>query len=162
MEQTSVTAAKLVAIPTAFILSGYNLAFSQNGLPNLLSQPLSISTPVFANIYSSGLKLVTPGAIGSVSAFVYLAYIHNKQKPMQRNLYLAGAGLVLGVGLYTALIMKPGIGRLIEISKSRALQAEAEQNGEGARLLQQWVVQNWFRASLSFMGGVAGLWAAVL
>ncbi|PPJ53769.1 hypothetical protein CBER1_04547 [Cercospora berteroae] len=156
------TAAHLIAIPTAFILSGYNVAFSQNGVPNLLNQPLSISTQVFAKVYYSGVKFVTPAAIGGTAAYAYLAYLH-KQKPTQRNLYLAGAGFVLGIGAFTALVMKPGIGRLIEISKSSALQAKAEQNGEAARLLQKWVVQNWFRASLGFAGAnLAGIVAAAV
>lgn len=154
-------AAHLIAIPTAFILSGYNVAFSQNGVPNLFDQPLSISTQVFTRVYYSGVKFVTPAAIGGTAAYTYLAYLH-KQRPTQRNLYLAGAGLVLGIGAFTALVMKPGIGRLIEISKSSALQTKAEQNGEAARLLQKWVVQNWFRASLGFAGGMVGLWAAIL
>lgn len=154
------TAAHLIAIPTAFILSGYNLAFSQNGVPNLLNQPLSISTQVFNKVYHSGVKFVTPAAIAGTAAYAYLAYLH-KQRPTQRNLYLAGAGLVLGIGAFTALVMNPGIERLREISKSSALQAKAEQNGEAAKLLQKWVVQNWFRASLGFAGGIVGLWAAV-
>ena len=151
-------AAKLIAIPTAFILSGYNIAFSQNGTPNLLGLPVSISTQVFAKVYYSGLAFVTPGAVSSTAAFGYLAYVH----PEKRNLYLAGSALVLGVGLFTALVMKPGIGRLIEISKDAALQAKAEQSGEAERLLRAWVSQNYLRASLSFAGGMTGLYAALL
>lgn len=153
-------AAQLLAIPTAFVLSGYNTAFSQNGTPNLLGQPTSISTHVFTKIYYSGLAFVTPTAVTSVAAFGHLAYV-NRHRPTQRNLYLAGAALVLSVGLFTAIVMKPGISRLIAISEDKALQLKTEETGEASKLLQAWVMQNWFRASLSFAGGMAGLYAAI-
>jgi hypothetical protein len=56
-------------------------------------------------------------------------------------------------------VMIPGINRLIAISLDAALQAKSEASGEHLPLLKAWVVQNYVRSAMFFVGGFAGLWA---
>lgn len=146
-------AAKLVAIPTALLVSGYQLALSQNSLPIIINEAATVSTPIFTHVYNRGAVVAVPGAFIASTAFGYLAY--NTQNTTHRRLFTTGALLTIGVVPFTRLFMFGGIQRLIEISENAAMQAKS--GGEVTRLLKTWTVQNWVRCVMMFMAGVAGL-----
>lgn len=151
--------AKLIAIPTAFLLTGYQSSFSQNTLPLIYNQPASVSTPIFSGVYYSGAAFVLPTNVLSTAAFAYLAYAI----PAQRATYGAAGAAVFAILPWTIMIMSPGIDRLIAVSKGTAAeQQKAGENGEVVKLLKAWTAQNWVRVGMTFAGGVAGLYAAVV
>ncbi|KAF2483367.1 hypothetical protein BDY17DRAFT_310389 [Neohortaea acidophila] len=151
------TAAKLIAIPTAFFLSGYGSGFSQNSVPLLYTQPASVSASILEGIYKNGAKVMAPGVVLSTTAFAYLAYYAKSRA--ERNLYAAAGGLVLSTQPWTLGVMLGGIQRLGAIAKSAVEQQKADASGEAVRLLQGWVWQNWVRAVLTASGGLVGLYA---
>ena len=152
--------AKILAIPSGFILGSYNAVFSQNVIPHLYAVPPSISAPIFAKIYYRGASTIVPIAATAIASYGYLAY--NSSNPSHRNRYMVAAVLTFGTLPFTQLVMMPGISRLIEISKEKSLMAKAEVNGEVAGLLRTWVMQNAFRASLNLTAGLVGLYAALV
>lgn len=150
--------ANLLAIPVAFLTSGYLTSASQNPLPLLYTQPPSISTPIFAGVYYRGAALIIPTTLISSAAFAYLAY----GIPAQRTVYSTAAAAVFVILPMTKIVMFPGIHRLIEISKQSGVEQEkAGQSGEVLRLLKVWNAQNCVRAAFTLAGGVAGLWAVM-
>lgn len=151
------TVAKVIAIPTAFFLTGYSGSFSQNSVPLLYRQPASVSAEILYGIYKNGAKVMAPCVVLSTSAFAYLAY--NAKSSMERRLYATAGGLVLSTQPWTIAVMLSGINRLRDIAKSAAEQQKAEETGEAVKLLQGWVYQNWMRAGLLLSGGLAGLYA---
>ena len=155
MDYTSV--AKFLSAPTAFLLCGYGLGFSQNSVPLLYNQPASVSAPILEGIYYQGAKIVAPGAILAATSFGYLAY-HARTRE-ERNLYVAAGLMVFSTQPWTLLVMRPGISRLIEIGRSAAESQKADQTREAVQLLKGWVWQNWVRAVLTFSSGVVGFWA---
>jgi hypothetical protein len=151
--------AKLIAIPTPFLLSGYQLASSQNFLPSMLDQSASVTTPIFAKVYYNGLAILAgPMVIGS-GAFGYLAYVSRNKS--QRNLYAVAGALTIGIGVFTKVFMAGGIDRLIEISKDGVAQSEAQSRGEALRLLKTWTAQNWLRSGMGLVAGILGLVATL-
>ena len=154
----TISAAKLIAIPSAFLLSGYYTSASQNSLPLLYKQPASISTPFFTGVYNRGFAVAVPLTLISTTAFSFLAY----SLPAQRTMYAGTAGVVFSALPFTVAAMLPGINRLMEIGKGGALvQEKAERSGEVTRLLKAWAAQNWVRMGMSFAGGIGGLVAAM-
>ena len=149
--------AKLIAIPSAFVLGSYNGVFSQNVMPHLYKQPASVSTPIFAKIYNIGATTIVPIAAAAITAYLYLAFT----TPTKRAYYGTSAALMAGTLPLTALVMKPGIDRLIEISKSSSALARADIDAEVLTLLKRWVASNSFRASLHMTAGFIGLYAAL-
>ncbi|KAK4501933.1 hypothetical protein PRZ48_007743 [Zasmidium cellare] len=149
----STQAAKLIAIPAALIVSGYQLALSQNSLPIILNEAASISTPIFKQVYNRGAVIAVPGALAASTAFGYLAY--TTRNNTHRRLFTTGAILTFGVLPFTRLVMYSGIERLIEISGSAAVQERS--GAEVTKLLKAWTVQNWVRAGMMLTAGVAGL-----
>lgn len=152
-----IATAKLISIPTAFLLSGYMTSASQNSVPLLYNQPASVSTRIFDGVYHRGAALVIPGSIISAAASAYLAYV----LPSQRTLHVANAALTVGVLPFTAAVMMKGIHRLMDVSKDATEQEKAGQSGEVLRLLKAWDAQNAVRAAMCFAGGIAGLWAVM-
>lgn len=155
----SILAAKLIALPAAFFAGSYNFAFSQNAVPILYSQPNSVSTKVFAQVYYNGLNILAPVNVLGAAAFAYLAY--RARDSSQRDFYTSGAVLMGAIGVWTAIVMKPGINRLIEISKDVSLQQKAGVSEEVSKLLKGWVIQNYVRGSFGLTAGLAGLYAAL-
>ena len=151
----SIAAAKIISIPTAFFVAGYSFSFSQNTVPLLYKQAASVATPVFSGVFYQGAAAVAPCSVLATTANAYLAY----SLPRQRKLWTIAAGLTLFALPFTQLVMSGGINRLLEIAKSVALQAKADQSGEVERLLRTWVLQNWVRTFSYFSGGVVGLYA---
>ena len=127
-----IASAKLLAIPSAFLLSGYYTSASQNSLPLLYTQPASISTPIFTGVYNRGFAVAVPLTLLSTSAFGYLAYA----LPEKRTIYASAAGVVFSALPWTVAVMLPGIKRLIDIGQGgEVMQEKAERSGEVVGLL---------------------------
>lgn len=151
-----INVAKFLSIPTAFLISGYSLGFSQNSVPLLYRQPASVSAPTLEGVFYEGAKVVVPGALIAASGFAYLAY--NARTREERNLYIASAAVVITPQPWTVFVMKKGIDRLIEIGASATESQKADQTGEAVELLKGWVWQNYVRALLGFVAGSLGFW----
>lgn len=151
-------AAKLIAIPGAFLLGSYNFTFSQNVMPHLLDQSASVVTPLFDKIYHRGGATIAPIAAIVITANGYLAY---KSTGVQRQLYGTAAALVFATLPLTQIVMMPGISRLIEIGRNNELRSRSGIETEVVKLLETWMAQNYFRASLHVTGGLLGLYAAL-
>ncbi|KAK3707649.1 hypothetical protein LTR37_011997 [Vermiconidia calcicola] len=146
----SLSVARFLSIPSAFLVSGYSIAASQMAVPLVYEQPASVSAPFLRGVFVRGAAFVVPGAIISSSASAYLAYAI----PEQRTTLATASILTLLPLAFTRLVMMKGIQRLIEISESAAEQQKGDQNGEVVQLLKAWVAQNWVRAMLAFSGGM--------
>lgn len=156
---TAIHYAKLVSFPTAFFLSGYSLSYSQCTVPQLYDVRPQISTPIFKNVFYGGASVVVPGALLSSAASAFLAYA----VPEHRRVWASAAAAVLFTQPWTALVMMPGIKRLLEISEANAaVQSKVEQTLEHRQLLKTWVAQNFLRAGLYFVGGLAGMYATLV
>lgn len=153
----STTIAKLIAVPSAFLLCGYSTSFSQNSMQTLINQTASVSTPAFTHIYYAGASIIAPVTAAAVLASSYLAYA----KPEQRTLWAAAAMFTVGPLVFTRTVMYGGVYRLIEIGESAAEQEVAGWSGEVTRLMGTWVVQNWVRAAMTFSGGMLGFGAVL-
>lgn len=151
-----INVAKFLSIPTAFLISGYSLGFSQNSVPLLYNQPASVSAPTLEGIFYEGAKVVVPGAVIACAGFSYLAY--NARSTEERNLYIASAAMVITPQPWTVLVMKSGIDRLIQIGASAVESQKADQTREAVQLLKGWVWQNYVRAALGFAAGAVGFW----
>ena len=57
--------------------------------------------------------------------------------------------------------MLPGIQRLLAIGESEVEQEKVERSGEHVDLLKMWVVHNYVRAGMYFVGAMCGLVAVV-
>jgi len=146
-------AAKLVSISTAFLLSGYMTSASQNSLPLLYKQPARVSAPLFNGVYHRGAALVIPGTLVCAAAYAYLAWA----VPSQRSIHAFSSCITFAILPMTMVVMMPGIKRLLHVSDDSAEQEKVDQSGEVLRLLKAWGVQNWWRASMTFAGAMAGL-----
>lgn len=151
--------AKFIAVPTSFLLSSYNAVFSQNVMHHLYQTPPSISAPIFAKIYYLGASTIAPTAASAILAYGYLSY--TSVDPSRRAVYVTSAALTFGTLLWTMTSMKPGINRLIEISKSQQVMSKPGIEAEVVGLLKTWAAQNTFRAALHLTAGVLGYWAVL-
>jgi len=153
-----VAIAKLIAIPGAFAMFGYSFASSQNFLPLIFDKPSSIAAPVFSGVFHRGGDFMVPMVAITSTAFAYLAY----RRPTRRLLYGSVSALIFGFLPWTRIVMWPGIQRLVEISESSQVQmSAADASGETLRLLKAWYNQNLIRASIAFVGGMAGFVASL-
>lgn len=150
---TLIRTAKLIALPLPFALAGYSYAFSQNAVPLIYDAPAHVATPVFKGVYYRGAATVLPGSVAAASAAAYLAYA----LPAQRNIWAIAAAFTLSAPVYTGLIMKAGINRLLEIDGSKAMQEKATATLEHRQLLVKWVGQNYIRAALWLAAGLTAL-----
>lgn len=151
-------AAKLIAVPLPFALAGYSYAFSQNAVPPLYDQPAEVSTPIIKHIYTNGAKVVVPSNLLSLVATSYLAW----KLPAQRNTWATAAASLLGLIVWTPLVMhKSNINRLLDISNSKALQERATATLEARQLLVRWVRENYVRMALSLTAGIVAVRATL-
>jgi len=154
---TLLRTAKLIAVPLPFFLSGYSYSFSQNSVPGVLEQPAHVNTPIFNHVFHTGAQVIVPGALLGLATSSYLAYVI----PAQRTLWGAAAIANVAPLLFTQLVMFSGIKRLLAISEDKKLQEKATANLEHRQLLSRWVTQNYVRAALYAVAGVAALRATV-
>ena len=151
------TTAKLLAIPTAFALTGYYTFASQNAVPLLMDQPASVAAPIFTHVYHRGAAFVLPTTLISAAALGYLAY----SVPEHRKSYATAAVLTVATQPWTVFVMMGGIKRIIAIGASAVEQEKVGAKGEVAKLIGTWVAQNFVRAGSTLVGGLVGLWAAL-
>lgn len=123
-----ITIARYLAVPTAFILTGYGMSASQSTVPLLYKVSTPHAAELFKGVYQNGAKFAAPCAIISASAFIYPAYAI----PAQRRLYGGAAALILSTPVWTNGVMLPGINRIIEISGNSLEQQKADATGEEA------------------------------
>lgn len=154
----SPTTAKLISLPTAFMLSGYYLSASQNTLPNIYKAPTSIATQTFDSVYHRGMPVAVAGSLVSTAGASYLAFM----LPGQRTHYGAMAGIMFSGLPFTRIVMMRGIKRLIGISKDEREADKAGASGEAEGLLRAWAAQNYVRCLLSLAAGMVGLFAALV
>lgn len=147
-----------LSIPTALLCSGYQACFSQNSIPILLSQPVSMSAPAFTQLYNRGITIVVPGAILASLGFGTLAY--SAKSDIQRKLYATSAVCSLSVMAFTRTYMANGLAKLLEMGGDALQQEKAAQSGEAVRLLKAWSGQNWVRSALFLSAGVLGMVAS--
>nr|POE87547.1 hypothetical protein CFP56_30136 [Quercus suber] len=143
--------AKFLSVPTAFLLSGYFTAHSQNVGPNLLPHSAQTSTALFKAVYYTGITFVAPISALAGGAYAYLAYA----QPTQRTQYATAAGLSVACLPWTRIVMAGGIDRLIALSGRTGPEIE-KAGSEVVRLLSTWVWQNWVRAAMAMGGGMVG------
>lgn len=153
-----VTATKLIALPTTFIMAGYYLSASQNTLPNIYKAPPTIATRTFTGVYHRGLPVALAGSLIATTGSAYLAYA----LPAQRMQHATMAALALGVLPFTRIGMMKGIKRLISLSEDEREAEKAGSTGEVESLLRAWAAQNWVRSLMSFAGGITGLYATLI
>jgi hypothetical protein len=172
MESTSI--AKLIAVPSAFLIGGYHLALSHTAVPALYDQAAVSAVPAFSGIYFKALQqLFLPTAAAGLVSYGYLTYqcckLRTKSQPFSRRssaiphsvLYGTAAGLVLGVGLVTKFVLLTGVERLLEMNEDPSLLQQTVFDEEVRELLYSFVGQNWWRAAFGIMSGIIGLYAII-
>jgi hypothetical protein len=168
----SVTVTRFIAVPSAFLLGGYHFALSHSSVPALYGQDAVFAIPAFSRIYFKALQqLFLPTAATGLMSFGYLTYTSRReraklQKSYHRRttiptpvLHAVAAGLILGIGVITKVVMLPGIERLLEINQNTDLLFQSGTSQEVERLLHSFVSQNWWRAAFGMAAGFLGLYA---
>jgi len=152
-------AAKLLAVPLSFALTGFSLAFSTIAVPALYDLPASASAPTLVHIFRQGGTLVVPSTLLLTTTATYLSYII----PRQRRLWaFVAVAAVLPLPWTTAVMLPSNISRLVEISEGgKAAQDRATANLEARQLLKKWVWQNYVRGGLVLAAGVAAVQATL-
>ena len=149
--------AKLTSILPAVFLSGYCYNASQNFVPKLFDQRPHISTPIFKGLFDSGGRVALPlFLLSSASSFLLVYAV-----PEKRTLWIIAAVLPLTLGLWTFVVMMPGVRRLVEISRCKGQLDKSEQTLEHRQLLKSWVWQNYVRSLFVLAAGGIGLWACI-
>lgn len=152
-------ASQTLAISSSFALSSYNFTFSHNVIPHLYTLSPSISTPIFADVFRIASATIAPTAAVAIAGYGYLSYSSHETYKCQ--LYGSAAILTFATLPLTAIVMKPGINRLIEIRKNSGLQAQVGVGKEVTALFKTWVGQNYFRASMHATAGLMAIYAAL-
>ncbi|EMC93401.1 hypothetical protein BAUCODRAFT_76104 [Baudoinia panamericana UAMH 10762] len=145
--------AKLLTLPLSFLLAGYGFHASHSSVPVLYDMPAEHSTPAFTRIFHNGAYFVVPSSLICSISTAYLAYT----LPSQRTLWSIACGAQLLTLPWTAVVMLPGINKLIAISQSKVKQEKATASLEARQLLTRWNAQNAVRASLFLVAGLAAL-----
>lgn len=155
MDNTTRTAQAL-GLTTSLFLSGVNIGTSILVLPILYTRPVSVSTPVFSELYHRGAVTLVPLGIFSGACSGLVAYL----LPAQRNLWTVAAVFTLAQTPWTLLAMMKTNTRLNTISASKVEQEKAgKEEVEG--LLKQWAWMNIVRGFLAMVGGAAGTYAVM-
>ncbi|KXL43603.1 hypothetical protein M433DRAFT_144912 [Acidomyces richmondensis BFW] len=150
--------AKVIAVPIPFFLAGYSFACSYTAVPALYDQKAEDSTPPFVKlVFLGGGGVVLPSSVLSAAASAYLAYV----LPSQRSFWATAAGALLVPPIWTGLVMKANISRLIEISKDKSMQEKATANLEARQRLIKWTKQNYVRVAAFMVAGIAAVRATV-
>ncbi|ETN41893.1 uncharacterized protein HMPREF1541_03832 [Cyphellophora europaea CBS 101466] len=154
--RTATTSLQAIGITCALLHSGISAGSSLLTLPILQRLPAGTALDIWTEFFDRGLAVVVPLAIASTVASATAAYL----TPPKRNTLAAAGGLVISTLIWTALVMAPGIQRMILLNDSAA-ELEKAAAGEVLALLKAWSWQNMVRFALSGAGGVVGLWALV-
>lgn len=153
--KTASQAVQLISVPSAFLVAGYCLSFSQNVLPAIYDHPPQFSTPSSKQIFSNATSVVSTITAASTAAFSYLAYT----LPDRRREWIRAAIAMAITVPWTGLVVAPGIRRLNEIGSDKAKMLKSEQNLEHRQLLIRWMKQNYVTVVLQLASAVFGLQA---
>ncbi|KAK3056622.1 hypothetical protein LTR09_002415 [Extremus antarcticus] len=154
---TALRTATLLSFPSALLLTGYTLSFSQNILPALRDHKPQTTLPVFAALWSRASLIVPTLTLLSGSASAYLAYV----LPGQRREWTTAAAAMLLTLSWRAVVMMKGEQRLNEMSKDERVRAKSEMTLEHRQLMVRWEKMNWVNVVLTMVSGVTGLLAVV-
>lgn len=119
--------------------------------------PLSVpeATRIFADIFHTGSKiqapLVTTGILFNAAAAYFI--------PEARKEHGAASLLVASTAALTAVVMLPGINKLVQASEQGERVKMSRDTMLG--LLTAWRTQNYARAGLALTAGALGLFAVV-
>jgi len=148
--------AQVLSLTTSIFLSGINIGTSYLTIPILYTRPISISTPVFNELYTRGAATLVPLCIFSAFCSASIAYL----LPSQRELWVIAAVATIAQLPWTVLGMMKTNNRLNAIAANTNEQEKASK-AEVVGLLRQWAWMNIVRGLLPLVGGMAGLWAVV-
>ena len=81
--------------------------------------------------------------------------------PEQRREWTTAAVTMASTILWTGLVMRSGVNRLLAISEQDKVMLKTEQNLEHRQLLIRWVKQNYVAVMLQLASGVVALRAIV-
>lgn len=153
-----IRSAKVIAVPIPFFLAGYSFACSYTAVPALYDQKAEDSTPPFIkHVFFGGGKVVLPSSVLSAAASAYLAYVLTPE----RSFWATAAGALLVPPIWTGLVMRANLTKLMEISENKAMQERATANLEVRQRLIRWTKQNYVRVASYMVAGMAVVRATV-
>jgi hypothetical protein len=150
----AIRTAQVLGLTGSLVLAGVNIGTSFLVIPLLYNRPTSVTTPIFAELYTKGAVTLVPLGIFSASCSAVVAYLD----PSQRNLWAFAAVATISQTPWTLLMMMKTNNRLVAISASEKEQEKASDE-EVVGLLKQWTWMNFVRGGLALAGGLAGVWA---
>lgn len=149
-----IRAAEAFGLGSSIFLAGINVGASHLTMPILYTRPVSISTPIFNELYTRGAVTLVPLSIVSASSSALVAYL----LPSQRGLWATAAVATISQLPWTVLAMMPTNDRLNALATSKEEQEKASTE-EVVGLLKKWRWMNIVRGSLALVGGVSALYA---
>lgn len=155
---TVIRTIQILGLISSIFLSGMNVSASHLTLPTLYTRPISISTPIFYEIYVRGAKTVVPLCIFSTLCSALVAYLSSSQRNQQ--LWAVAAVATFSQLPWTLLRMKGTIDRLNALAVNKVEQEKANKE-DVVGLLRRWAWMNVIRGGLALLGGLAGLWAVI-
>ncbi|KAG8984419.1 hypothetical protein FRB94_004815 [Tulasnella sp. JGI-2019a] len=164
-----VNASKLYGVAGLGIMTGVSIAASMNTMPALLESnlPADKLVEVWYNLTKEGNIIATPLTLSTIGALFFVAYQRYTHPPLLHittlssyihisegvQLGISGA-LLIGVGLYTRILMTPKtIHRLrerkktIDVAKRRGLEPHVEAHGVKTDL-HHWSTLSRFRSGM--------------
>ncbi|KAK3309664.1 uncharacterized protein B0T15DRAFT_488377 [Chaetomium strumarium] len=168
---TSVTSLRLTQGTALFLSSfssGVSLTLSAFVVPRLLESPRGVMLTQWLRTYTLGATTMPFATAVTAAAYVWLG-LKTPGIPLARSrMYLAAAGLTVGIIPYTVAFMGGTNGRLKEMEKeANSVQANvpspevrAEERSAKA-LVDWWGMLNLGRAAMLISGAVCGLVATL-
>ncbi|KAF4462838.1 hypothetical protein FALBO_10351 [Fusarium albosuccineum] len=147
---------QVFGLTSSIFLGGVNIGASHLTVPLLYTRPISISTPLFNELYLRGAVSLVPLGILSGTASALVAYL----VPSQRTLWAAAAAATLAQTPWTLLVMMSTNNRLNAIASSSHEQEKISQE-EVVGLLKRWWWMNIVRGLLALGGGLTAVWAVM-
>lgn len=148
---TGTTQAIGIAVP--LVSSGIFFASSFLAIHPLFPLSVPEATRIFADIFHTGSKIQAPLVTTGILFNAAAAYLI----PEARKEHGAASLLVAGTAALTAIVMLPGINKLVEASEQGGSVKMSRDTMLG--LLGAWKGQNYIRAGMAFTAGALGLFA---
>lgn len=148
-----ISTSQAIGIAVPLVSSGIFFASSFLAIHPLFPLSVPEATRIFADIFHTGSKiqapLVTTGILFNAAAAYFI--------PEARKEHGAASLLVASTAALTAVVMLPGINKLVEASEQgqQVKMTRATMLG----LLSAWRTQNYMRAGLALTAGALGLFA---
>ncbi|KAK4238115.1 hypothetical protein C8A03DRAFT_15409 [Achaetomium macrosporum] len=166
---TSLRLTQGTALFLSSFTSGVSLTLSTFMVPRLLESPRNIMLTQWLRTFTLGASTVPFATAVTAAAYVWLGLKTPGITLFRSRLYLAAAGLTVGIVPYTIAFMGGTNGRLKEMQKeANAVQLElpspevrAEEEKSAKALVDWWGVLNLGRAVMLISGAVCGLVATL-